>query len=33
MGNKRPEKMERITTRALADKFIEKQLAEIKARR
>ena len=31
MGDKRPETMERITTRALADKFIEEQLAEIKA--
>ena len=31
MGNLRPETMERITTRALADKFIEEQLAEIKA--
>ena len=31
MGNIRPETMERITTRALADKFIEEQLAEIKA--
>ena len=31
MGNVRPETMERITTRALADKFIEEQLAEIKA--
>ena len=29
--DKRPETMERITTRALADKFIEEQLAEIKA--
>ena len=31
MGNIRPETMERITTRALADRFIEEQLAEIKA--
>ena len=31
MGDMRPETMERITTRALADKFIEEQLAEIKA--
>ena len=29
MGDMRPETMERITTRALADKFIEEQLAEI----
>jgi len=29
--DKRPETMERITTRALADRFIEEQLAEIKA--
>ena len=29
--DKRPETMERITNRALADKFIEEQLAEIKA--
>ena len=29
--DRRPETMERITTRALADKFIEEQLAEIKA--
>ena len=31
MADIRPETMERITTRALADKFIEEQLAEIKA--
>ena len=31
MGNIRPETMERITTRALAEQFIEEQLAEIKA--
>ena len=31
MGDKRPETMERITTRALADSFIEEQLAEIRA--
>ena len=31
MGDMRPETMERITTRALADRFIEEQLAEIKA--
>ena len=30
-NNRRPETMERITTRALADRFIEEQLAEIKA--
>ena len=29
--DKRPETMERITTRALADRFIEEQLAEIRA--
>jgi IMP dehydrogenase/GMP reductase len=29
--DKRPETMERITTRALADKFIEEQLTEIRA--
>ena len=31
MADIRPETMERITTRALADRFIEEQLAEIKA--
>ena len=31
MGDVRPETMERITTRALADRFIGEQLAEIKA--
>lgn len=30
-GNVRPETMERITTRALADAFIEEQIAEIRA--
>ena len=31
MENKRPEEMERITTRALADAFIEEQIAAVKA--
>ena len=31
MADIRPETMERITTRALADRFIEEQLAEIRA--
>ena len=31
MENKRPEEMERITTRALADTFIEEQIAAVKA--
>ena len=31
MLNKRPDSMERITTRALADKFIEEQVREIRA--
>ena len=31
MENKRPEEMERITTRALADAFIEEQVAAVKA--
>lgn len=31
MENKRPEEMERITTRALADAFIEEQIASVKA--
>ena len=31
MLNKRPDSMERITTRALADKFIEEQIAEVRA--
>ena len=30
-NNKRPESMERITTRALADAFIEEQVAEVRA--
>ena len=30
-GNVRPESMERITTRALADAFIEEQIAEVRA--
>ncbi len=30
-NNKRPETMERITTKALADKFIEEQISEIRA--
>ena len=30
-NNKRPDSMERITTKALADKFIEEQIAEIRA--
>ena len=30
-NNKRPETMERITTKALADKFIEEQIAEVRA--
>ncbi|MBQ9994064.1 MAG: glutamine-hydrolyzing GMP synthase [Clostridia bacterium] len=30
MNNKRPESMERITTKALADAFIEEQIAEIR---
>ncbi len=30
-GNVRPETMERITTKALADKFIEEQVAEVRA--
>ena len=30
-SNKRPDTMERITTKALADKFIEEQIAEIRA--
>ncbi len=31
MSNVRPESMERITTKALADKFIEEQIAEVRA--
>ena len=31
MSNVRPETMERITTKALADKFIEEQIAEVRA--
>ena len=30
-SNKRPENMERITTKALADKFIEEQIAQVRA--
>ena len=30
-NNKRPDSMERITTKALADKFIEEQIAEVRA--
>ena len=30
-GNVRPESMERITTRALAEAFIEEQIAEVRA--
>ena len=30
-GNVRPETMERITTKALADAFIEKQIKKIRA--
>ena len=30
-SNVRPETMERITTRALADAFIEQQVAEVRA--
>ena len=31
MSNVRPETMERITTKALADKFIEEQIQEVRA--
>ena len=30
-NNKRPESMERITTKALADAFIEEQVAAVRA--